>query len=54
VAAADVLADDGGDQVEELPAAQRVVDDVRVVRRPERRRGAAQVLRHVAAFSTAR
>jgi len=42
-----VLAHHGGDEVEELPAAQRVVDDVGVVRRPQRRRRPAQVLRHL-------
>ena len=47
VAAARVLADHGGDEVEELPAAQRVMDDVRVVRRPERGCRPAQILRHV-------
>jgi len=47
VPAARVLSDDGGDQVEELPAAQRVVDDVRVVRRPERRGREPQILGHV-------
>jgi len=47
VAAARMFADHRGDQVEELPAAQRVMHDVRVVPGPERRRRQAQVLRHL-------
>ena len=46
VPAAGVLADHRGHQVEELPAAQRVMHDVRVVPGPERRRRQAQLLRH--------
>ena len=48
MALADRLADRGSDEVEELPAAQRVVDDVRVMSRPQRGRRKAQLLRHVA------
>src|SRR5258708_819719 len=42
-----MLADHGGDQVEKFPATQGIVDDMRVVRGPQRRRGPAQVLRHL-------
>jgi hypothetical protein len=42
-----VLAHYGGDQVEELPAAQRVVHDMRVLARPQRGGRPAQVLRHL-------
>jgi len=48
VTLADRLADGRRHEVEELPAPQGIVDDVGVVRGPERRRGEAQVLRHVA------
>src|ERR1700694_4501937 len=46
--AARMLADDRRDEIEELPAAQRVGGEGRVVRRPQRRRGEAQLLRHLA------